>query len=150
MTRYRATENPNARARARLARIRRGCGLESTSEPPPARLAPVPAPSAEALRAIGSRLPWQAEDPLADDVLLDLRRAGVDGPRARAEEVVHPRTVDILRRLGAERQVRRQVFELAGRPQDRLDQLLVALVHLAVEELVDGRLRARTLALLRA
>src|SRR5581483_3469676 len=100
-------------------------------------------------QAVGAHLARQPQHPLADDVLLDLGGAGVDGASARPEEVVSPVVLAVAGGADAQRQLVRQALEqLAVWPEDLLNQLLVALVHLAVVQLVDRRLGAWPLALL--
>src|SRR5688572_30949258 len=69
----------------------------------------------------------QPEDALADDVLLDLRRAALDRVRARAEERVLPRAaLDRPVRAGA---------ELSVRPFDLHRQFLEPLVRVDPDHL---------------
>src|SRR5215510_2155069 len=51
------------------------------------------------LHPVGADLLGQAEHALADHVLLDLRRAGVDRPRPRPQERGRPRAVLARRRI---------------------------------------------------
>src|SRR4029450_4239953 len=86
---------------------------------------------------VRARLLGQPQDALADDILLDLRGARVDGAGPRPEEAVGPgahlahRGVDLQRELG-----RRAVGELAVGAEDLLSDLHEALLQPRVTELV--------------
>src|SRR5207249_2304516 len=101
--------------------------------------------TASRLQTIGAHFLGQAEHAFADDVLLDLGGARVDGSRARPQERGRPRAglargrVDLLELLARR-------HELAPRPQDLERQLVVALLELRVRELGDRRRRAGGLA----
>src|SRR5205809_6628027 len=100
---------------------------------------------ASRLQTIGAHFLGQAEHAFADDVLLDLGGARVDGSRARPQERGRPRAglargrVDLLELLARR-------HELAPRPQALERQLVVALLELRVRELGDRRRRAGGLA----
>src|SRR5213593_990038 len=100
---------------------------------------------ASRLQTIGAHFLGQAEHAFADDVLLDLGGARVDGSLARPQERGRPRAglargrVDLLELLARR-------HELAPRPQDLERQLVVALLELRVRELGDRRRRAGGLA----
>src|SRR4051794_4797079 len=100
-------------------------------------------------QAVGTHLARQLQHALPNDVLLDLGRAGVDRAGPRPEEVVGPGVLTVSGGLQVQRHPIRQPREhLAERPKDLLDPLLVPLVHLAVVQLVDGRLWPWPLSLL--
>src|SRR6478735_8076257 len=91
----------------------------------------------------------QAEDALADDVLLDLARPGGDGAGARTSEGEGPgRIVQVVGGIG--QVVRLPAEELPIRAEDLLDEFLRALVLLGVGELRDRGLRPRPVPLLQA
>src|SRR5262245_2658904 len=81
---------------------------------------------ASRLHAVGAHFLGQAEHALPDDVLLDLRRSRVDGPRARPEKRgregagLAGRRVDLLEVLARD-------HRLAERAEDLERELVVAL-----------------------
>src|SRR5579871_1354448 len=88
--------------------------------------------------AVCSHFAWQLQDALADDVLLNFAGPGVDGTRARPEEIVGPRRVVAAQRAGVQCKLLWQsTFDLTVRPENVLHQFLVAFVELAVVQLVD-------------
>src|SRR5262245_16017113 len=96
------------------------------------------------LHPVGARFLGQAEHALADDVLLDLGRAGIDGAGPRPEERVGPGAAFTGRGVDVEAEfLRRPCRELAEGAEELLHQLLIALLELAVGELRDGRKGAR-------
>src|SRR5205807_2909577 len=101
---------------------------------------------ASSLQAIGADFLGQPEYALADDVLLDLGRAGVDRARPRPQERGGPgaglarRGVDLLELLAGG-------HHLAPGAEDLQRGLVVALLELRVGELRDRRLGPRPLAL---
>src|SRR5438034_301564 len=99
--------------------------------------------------AVGADLLGETEHALADDVLLDLRRARINRARARPQERVRPARPHAGRRVDVER----GLFHPASRPlavgaEDLEAELVVALLELAVGELGDRRRRAGRRALL--
>src|SRR5262245_10558268 len=94
--------------------------------------------SSDSSKRIGSGL-RQAEHALGDDVALHLGRSRVDGARAGPQELPGP--VDV----GPGARARAQ--ELPARTQQVECGLAEALVELAPEDLLEGRLRAGGLAL---
>src|SRR5215510_10018566 len=102
---------------------------------------------ASSLQAVGAYFLRQAEHALSDDVLLDLRRARVDGAGARPQERggegawLAGRGIDLLELLARD-------HELAEGAEDLDRQLVVALLELGVRELCDRRRGPRRVALL--
>src|SRR5438093_9968850 len=99
------------------------------------------------LQAIGAHFLRQAEHALADDVLLDLRRAGIDRAGARPEEGGREGPglagggVDLLELLARDHQ-------LSEGPEDLERELVVALLEFGIRQLGDRGRGARRVALL--
>src|SRR5436190_1049033 len=99
--------------------------------------------------AVGADLLGETEHALADDVLLDLRRARINRARARPQERVRPARAHAGRRVDVERGLfEPAVRHLAVGAEDLEAELVVALLELAVGELGDRRRRAGRRALL--
>src|SRR5262245_48499761 len=89
------------------------------------------------LHPVGADLLGQSEDALADDVLLDLRRARVDRPRARPEKGGRERSRLAGRRGDLLDDLVRRRHELTPWTKDLKRDLQVSLLELRVRELGD-------------
>src|SRR5262245_37055396 len=96
------------------------------------------------LHPVGAYFLGQAEHALADDVLLDLGGAGIDGAGPGPEKRVGPGAALTGRGVDVEAEfLRGPRHELTEGPEDLLHQLLIPLFELAVGKLGDGRKGAR-------